>query len=273
VIALLNVPKDGKNYRGSGLIADRFDVLYEVRDITDLAPSPKGAAWWSTLAEAGEAAWQDRAARRKRRDDYRLAFVPSKFRIGQEPDPMAVELSLVPGNWEIRDVSAELVEAHAEGQRGAKLEEFLSRDQARASVADLLLERGQQPLRKGEAEEHLHRLGLTRDAARVLVESEHDREGALWCLDRLTDLRGRPIVLRPFVNLNQSAEIDKSKSACAATTSGGGISAALAGQAPQKCMSAEPLCHKGQGDSVFPRRIRDDTQPDSTAETPAEVEV
>jgi len=88
VLLLSNCTKDALNARGRGEWQDRVDIQYEVRDATDFTPSGK-KDWWLELPEAGESAWADRAARRKSRIDYRLAFIPSKFRLGHSPIPFA----------------------------------------------------------------------------------------------------------------------------------------------------------------------------------------
>src|SRR4029453_18018378 len=105
ILLLGNVIKSGAHGRGSGVIEDRADIVYEVRDATDLQPSGT-TPWWLELPAAGREAWGARAARRRRRDRYRLAFIPSKFRIGEEPDPFVLEIDLSTVPREARDVAA-----------------------------------------------------------------------------------------------------------------------------------------------------------------------
>jgi len=106
VLLLQNTTKDAANLKGRGEWADRVDILYEVRDATDFTPSGK-KPWWQELPEAGEAAWADRAARRKGRVDFRLAFIPSKYRLGQEPEPFCLEIRLPKDQpWSLRDVTS-----------------------------------------------------------------------------------------------------------------------------------------------------------------------
>src|SRR5713101_6126899 len=46
------------------------------------------------------------------RVDFRLAFVPSKFRLGAEPEPFCVELHLPKDEpWTLRDVTAGILKA------------------------------------------------------------------------------------------------------------------------------------------------------------------
>lgn len=89
VLALGNTVKSAAHSRGSGVVEDRADVVFEVRDATDFRPSG-GKPWWEELPPAGAEAWAQRASRRKRRAVYRLALVPSKFRVGEEPDPFVL---------------------------------------------------------------------------------------------------------------------------------------------------------------------------------------
>src|SRR5215831_18214738 len=56
-------------------LPSRVDIIYELRDATDFVPSLK-KPWWEELPEAHEGAWAARAARRKGRIDFRLAFIP-----------------------------------------------------------------------------------------------------------------------------------------------------------------------------------------------------
>ena len=79
------------SYRGRGEKADAVDILYEARDITGWSPTSE-AAWWETLPEAGDHAWQSRATRRQQQPVLQVAFVPSKFRLGVEPKPFALEV-------------------------------------------------------------------------------------------------------------------------------------------------------------------------------------
>jgi hypothetical protein len=66
ILLLQNTTKDGSNIKGRGEWADRADILYELRDATNFTPSGQ-EAWWQELPSAGEAAWAERAARRKKR--------------------------------------------------------------------------------------------------------------------------------------------------------------------------------------------------------------
>lgn len=115
IIVLGNTIKSGAHSRGSGVLEDRADIVYEVRDATDLK-STGTKDWWHELAPAGVADWAARATRRKRRDGYKLAFIPTKFRIGEEPDPFCYEIDHRPSPWELREVTDGIIAA---GHRAA----------------------------------------------------------------------------------------------------------------------------------------------------------
>jgi len=121
VLVLGNTIKTAAHARGSGVVEDRGDIVYEIRDATDLSPSGK-KPWWLELPRAGADAWAERAARRKRRDRYRLALVPSKFRVAAEPDPFILEIDLASLPWTLRDVTEEVVRAGEEAKKKAAQE-------------------------------------------------------------------------------------------------------------------------------------------------------
>src|SRR5262249_31481538 len=119
VLVLANTRKDGQVVRGSGVVGDRADIVYEVRDATDMHLDPKREVWWECLPESADTAWSNKAKRRRRRTGYRLALVPSKFRIGEEPNPWIVQIVLDDDQgWRLTDVTAQ-VEAEHDHLRGA----------------------------------------------------------------------------------------------------------------------------------------------------------
>src|SRR5262249_28549157 len=81
-LVLGNAIKSGSPGRGIGMLEDGCEIAYEVRDATGFQPSGT-KAWWTELPAAGRDAWAERATRRTKRDRYVLAFVPSKFRVGE----------------------------------------------------------------------------------------------------------------------------------------------------------------------------------------------
>src|SRR5262249_7009661 len=89
ILVLNNTTKDGANMRGRGEVSDRADIIYEVRDATGFTPSGK-KPWWEELPESGEKEFVRRATRRRGQTDLRLGFIPSKFRLAQEPEPFCL---------------------------------------------------------------------------------------------------------------------------------------------------------------------------------------
>jgi hypothetical protein len=170
-----------------------LDIVFEVRDATDLTPT--GAkAWWEELPPAGADAWAQRASRRKKRDRYRLALVPSKYRVGEEPDPLALEIDLSAEPWQLRDVTADLMEMGEASQREA------------AEAARKRLDTATQALRQAvndgaglrmnaDAIPLLMSHGLKRAEARTLIQSH---AGLLWRLEPPVGRRGEPVCLLPI---------------------------------------------------------------------------
>lgn len=117
ILVLGNTIKSAAHSRGSGVVEDRADIVFEVRDATDLRPTGT-KDWWHELPPAGVDAWAQRASRRKKREVYRLAFIASKFRIGEEPDPFCFEVDLRTEPW----AQAEGRPRAHRGERGAALE-------------------------------------------------------------------------------------------------------------------------------------------------------
>jgi len=190
LLILANTTKDGGVLRGSGVISDRADIVYEVRDATDWAPDPKKEAWHESLPVEGEAAWASKAKRRRGRDDYRLALVPSKFRIGEQPDPFVLELQLTPP-WSVTDVTAE-IEAKHRGLRGAANPAIPAALNEIENLVALRQQQGQ-PLAKADAVELLQK-NFTRYDARQLVRGGC---GSRW-LEQQTPHpggKGRPITV------------------------------------------------------------------------------
>jgi hypothetical protein len=252
VLVLLNTDKSGTKYRGSGTIGDRLDVLYEARDVTDLAPSTESPAWWSKLAEAGEAAWQERAVRRKRREKVRLALVPSKFRIGEEPDPLAVEIHFDPEGWTLSDVTAELEDAHSGQREAAQKAREKTFTEACDGLARLVAERdlAGDPMRSSDGEAWLRQKprGLTQRHARATVKN---CPGGLWRLERGRG-KGAPVFLRPPCDTGPlTTKIEGPESPSGSTPGEGTISVALEPQGRRKCDPLSPLGEKGQRDAPF----------------------
>jgi hypothetical protein len=181
-VTLGNSNKAGTHGRGSGVIEDRGDIVYEVRDATDLHPRGDGKPWWQALPPPGRADWAERATRRKRRPVYRLALICTKYRPGEEPDPVIFELDHQTTPWTYRDVTTE-IEAAGQAARGAaEAERTAARERAAAALLTELARRtasGQADLGKTAAEVLLHAHGLTRKAAREVLQAE---AGLRWHL-------------------------------------------------------------------------------------------
>jgi hypothetical protein len=198
ILLLGNVIKSGSHGRGSGVVEDRADIVYEVRDATNLQPTGS-KPWWLELPAAGREAWGERAARRKTRDSYRLAFVPSKFRIGEEPDPFILEVDLTTDPWTLRDVTAEV---EAAGQAAVETAEADRRQRLEVAARALVVKVAEavaagKPWTTTEAEVFLTREhDLKRKAARRLIT---DKTGALWRVTTDKTQRGHPALLFPAV--------------------------------------------------------------------------
>jgi hypothetical protein len=191
VLVLGNCVRTAARSRGSGVVEDRADIVFEVRDATDLRPSGT-KPWIEELPEGGADYWAARSSRRTRRDKYRLAFIATKFRIGEEPDPFVLEIDLKTEPWTVRDVtdSVDAEGSAAREQCAKEYAEVISR--ARASLVVELV-------RRQEAEEpimllkdavlFLMKCGLKRNAARKLLD---DPEGA-WELRKIDGVKGHPV--------------------------------------------------------------------------------
>lgn len=181
VIVLGNTTKSGGAGRGSGVVEDRADIVYEIRDATDYRPTGE-RPWWEELPPAARTDWAGRATRRKRRDAYRLAIIATKHRVGPEPEPRVVETDLSTEPWSWRDVTAELEGA---GEQAREAAAGRDRDRLDAAAAALAAEidcretSGAAPLAKHEAEAVLVGAGLRRQAARDLLTA---RAGVAWAL-------------------------------------------------------------------------------------------
>jgi len=205
-LVLGNTIKSGSHGRGSGVVEDRLDIVFEVRDATGFKPSGT-KDWWLELPASGRDAWADRAARRKKRGTYRLAFVPSKFRIGEEPDPFAFEISCEQEPWTCADVTdgltheGEQARAEAEAAKAAKSEQAaadLKAEVASRHAADSPMEK------RNEAEPFLVERGLPRKVARALIA---ERNGRDWLI-RGRGSKNEPHVLVPVV---EDAETDMAR--------------------------------------------------------------
>jgi hypothetical protein len=198
VVVLGNCVRTAARSRGSGVVEDRADIVFEVRDATDLHPSGT-KPWIEELPAGGADYWAARSSRRKRRQKYKLAFIATKFRIGEEPDPFVIEMDLTTDPWTVENVT-DAVDAEgsaAREQREKEHAETISR--ARASlVAEILRrEEAHEPfmLKKKDAVPFLTNCKLSRNGAQKLLD---DPQGA-WELRKIDGVKGHPVgVFLPF---------------------------------------------------------------------------
>jgi hypothetical protein len=176
ILALDNTNKAAQNYRGRGEKGDAVDILYEARNITGWTPSQSGE-WWEELPDFGEHTWQQRASRRKGQQVLRIAFIPSKFRLGMEPDPFALEIDTRQEPWTLTDCTAALATAGEEAAALLRLRERATLRAAEAAVVNAIRAReSDRPLLKTEATALVRACGVPRKAARVLVEQGGNRD-------------------------------------------------------------------------------------------------
>lgn len=200
-----NTIKSGTHARGSGVIEDRADIVYEVRDATNFTPTGT-KEWWLELPPAGADSWGDRARRRQQRVKYRLAFVPSKFRVAEEPAPFVLEIDLGSEPWSLRDVTAELVrdgeQAATAAQAGHRqifnvaVEALKQEIRARASGGLLPM------LADKEAVPFLTSRGLKRSDAYAILRTGEDTN---WRTVVQLHMRGKPKWLLPPLESEEEA--------------------------------------------------------------------
>jgi hypothetical protein len=199
VVLLANCTKDALSVKGRGEWSDRVDIIYEGRDATGFTPSGK-KPWFQELPAAGEDAWADRSARRKNRTDYRLAFIPSKFRLGAEPEPFCLEVN-VPRDepWTLTDVTTDIVKGGDDAIEAIKAKEEKRMEDAAKVLAGVVKDRAEagDPILKTDAENFLHEEGVTRAQARTILET---RNGSLWQYPN----QGHPKPLSPVLRTSQN---------------------------------------------------------------------
>jgi len=197
VLVLGNTIKSAQHGRGSGVVEDRADIVYEVRDATDLQPSGT-KDWWLELPPAGAEEWANRASRRQKRDRFKLAFIPSKFRGGEEPEPFILEVDLSDEPWDLRDVTDEIPQQVEEARIKAKQEREERRERAVMELSEAVKvgAEANDPLKTGDAVEFLMDRELRRKEARDLID---ERDSVEWLLETLKQ-QGRPKVLLPLVH-------------------------------------------------------------------------
>ena len=197
VLILGNTVKSGSHSRGSGVVEDRADIVFEVRDATGFTPTGS-KPWVEELPKADAGSWKQRATRRKGRTSFRLAFIPTKFRIGQEPEALVFELNLEDEPWELSDVTDRVDKEGAErrAEREQQKQESISRAaEVLTREIDRRLRAGEPPLLKDkDAVPILRAAGLTQKLARQLLKAKN---GVHWLLKPLQGAKGKPLAVFP----------------------------------------------------------------------------
>ena len=176
ILALDNTNKAATSYRGRGEKADAVDILYEARDITGWTPA-SGDAWWESLPEYGDHTWQSRATRRKGQAVLRIAFVPSKYRLGIEPEPFALEIDTTTTPWTLADITAHIATAGTRAAEETRRQERATIAHAEETLGQAIAARSAEtPILQEEAVALLRGCGLTNKAARTLLERGGNRE-------------------------------------------------------------------------------------------------
>lgn len=195
VLILGNTIKSAAHSRGSGVIEDRSDIVYEVRDASELKLSGS-KPWWEELPPADAGSWAARSSRRKQKAKYRLAFIASKFRIAEEPEPFILEINTSGEPWTVEDVTDRV---DTEGAQAREQRASEKRGRVANATAALVVEigrraeAGEPPLAKRrDAEGFLIRQGLKRAEARECLGTG---DGTSWVLSRLD---GRMVVVLPL---------------------------------------------------------------------------
>jgi len=182
VLILGNTIKSAAHSRCCGVVEDRADIVYEVRDATELHRTGS-RSWLEELPPADAGSWVSRSSRRKQRTRFRLAFVASKFRIGVEPEPFVLEIDLTREPWLVREVTDEIDREGATARQRRAAEKAARLDSAAVKLRQEIIRRakaGEPPMRKRQdAEPFLVKLDLTRTEARDLLI---DRNAVAWTL-------------------------------------------------------------------------------------------
>jgi hypothetical protein len=193
VLILGNCIKTGQHSRGSGVVEDRGDFVFEVRDITGWIPTGK-KSWWEELPPADAGSWASRASRRKQRKKIRLAFVCTKFRGLDEPEPFAFEIDFSSDPRSCLEVTNEIDVGGAEAREAHRRERGEKLDRAAKLLVEEITRRqkaGEPVLPKDRgAVPFLVNSGLGRNQARELLNA---REGLDWTFQPIEGERGKPL--------------------------------------------------------------------------------
>jgi hypothetical protein len=212
VLLLDNTIRSGSHSRGSGVIEDRADIVYEVRDATGFTPTGK-KAWWEELPPADAGSWGERAGRRKGRKQFRLAFIATKFRVGEEPEPFVIEIDLTTTPWSISDVTDLVDQAGTAAREDRRREREEMIERAAAKLTDEIRRRpAETPLLVKPAEALLQQNGLSRTVARNLLKKGY---GTRWRVVEIVGMQGHPKAVLPISersvigNIGRNAEMSE----------------------------------------------------------------
>ena len=173
VLVLGNCVKTGKHSRGSGVIEDRADIVFEIRDCTNFHPSGN-KPWVEELPASDAGSWASKSSRRKGQVRFRLGFIPTKFRIGEEPEPFAVEIDTTTNPWTVTDVT-DSIDKEGAAERQRRVQERNAAVQAATELlkAEVLRREasGEAVLLKKQAEEFLTSQGIRQKIAREVINS------------------------------------------------------------------------------------------------------
>ena len=200
ILGLDNTNKAAANIRGRGEKSDAVDIIYEARNVTGWTPT-QGGDWWEHLPEYGEHTWQQRASRHKGQTVLRIAFIPSKFRLGVEPEPFVLEIDTRQEPWTLAEITAEIATAGEANAQAARDQARRTLDQAAQALGTLLrTSPAEPPLLKREAETFLRTHQLTARQARNLLEYGYNRDmtpEGLWRLRPIPGAQGQAIGVYP----------------------------------------------------------------------------
>jgi hypothetical protein len=174
VLMLGNTVKTAEHSRGSGVVEDRADIVFEVRDATGFAPSGD-KPWVEELPAQGASEWATRSSRRKGRTIFRLALVATKFRVGEEPSPRMFEVNMADEPWTVTDVTAAIDQA-GETERQHRADEKAARlakgSNSLLDQIDALAAAARPPILKTAAEAFLMSEKFTQKEARTIIASD-----------------------------------------------------------------------------------------------------
>ena len=196
VIGLANTDKAGTNIRGRGEITNAVDIIYECRNITGWTPTEPGD-WWEHLPDFGEHAWQQRASRRKGQPVLQIAFIPSKFRLGVDPEPFVLEVDTREDPWTLDDITEDIASAGQQAAADAAQRARATLLHAEAALVQALRTRPpDHPMLKREAEHFLSAQGLRQRVAGTLLTQGGNRDlypTGSWVLRAIPGARGGAI--------------------------------------------------------------------------------